>query len=97
MIKITILKIFCNGQRNETILRLFLLSKRAYKSVSLNIEAYELLKKIKKENESFSDVIIRLIKQPDIKEILNYFGSMEDDLPDDTLKEFIKEAKQAWN
>ena len=68
-----------------------------YKTVSLNIEAYELLKKIKKEEESFSDVIIRLIKQPDIKEILNYFGSMEDDLPDDDIKNFISEAKQAWN
>ncbi len=68
-----------------------------YKSVSLNIGAYELLKKMKKENESFSDVIIRLIKQPDIKEILNYFGSMEDDLADENLEDFIKEAKEAWN
>lgn len=68
-----------------------------YKTLSLNTEAYELLKKIKKEGESFSDVIIRLIKQPDIKEILNYFGSMEEDLPDDEIKNFISEAKQAWN
>lgn len=68
-----------------------------YKTVSLNIEAYELLQKIKKENESFSDVIIRLIKQPDIKEILTFFGSMEDDLLEESVKDFIKEAKQAWN
>lgn len=68
-----------------------------YKTVSLNIEAYELLQKIKRENESFSDVIIRLIKQPDIKEILSFFGSLEDDLPNESVKDFIKEAKQAWN
>lgn len=68
-----------------------------YKSVSLNIEAYELLKKVKRENESFSDVIIRLIKQPDIKDILNYFGSMEDELTDNSIKDFINEAKEAWN
>ena len=68
-----------------------------YKTVSLNIEAYELLSKIKKEGESFSDVIIRLIKQPDIKEILNYFGSMEDDLSGESIKDFVNEAKQAWN
>lgn len=68
-----------------------------YKSVSLNVEAYELLKKEKKEGESFSDVIIRLIKQPDIKELLDYFGSMEEELTDKTVKEFVDEAKQAWN
>ena len=68
-----------------------------YKSVSLNIEAYELLKKVKRENESFSDVIIRLIKQPDIKDILNYIGCMEDELTDNSIKDFINEAKEAWN
>ena len=68
-----------------------------YKSVSLNIEAYELLKKVKRENESFSETIIRLIKKPDIKEILDYFGSMEEDLSNESVKEFIHEAKQAWN
>ena len=68
-----------------------------YKSVSLNIEAYELLKKVKRENESFSETIIRLIKKPDIKEILHYFGSMEEDLSNESVKEFIHEAKQAWN
>ena len=68
-----------------------------YKTVSLNIEAYELLKKVKKENESFSETIIRLIKKPDIKEILDYFGSLEDDLSDESVKDFIHEAKQAWN
>ena len=67
-----------------------------YKSVSLNLKAYELLKGEKKENESFSDVVIRLIKKPNIKEILDYFGSMEDELTNDTIEDFIHEAKQAW-
>ena len=67
-----------------------------YKSVSLNVEAYELLKKVKKEGESFSDTVIRLIKQPDIKEILNYFGTLVEDLTDDNIEDFIREARQAW-
>lgn len=67
-----------------------------YKTVSLSQEAYELLKKEKQEEESFSDTIIRLVNSPNMEKIMSFFGSMEEELADDNIKDFIKEAKKAW-
>ena len=67
-----------------------------YKTVSLSEEAYELLKKEKQEEESFSDTIIRLVNSPNMEKIMSFFGSMEEELADDNINDFIKEAKKAW-
>ena len=68
-----------------------------YKTLSLNSKAYQLLKQEKKEGESFSDTIIRLTTKPDIEKFLELFGVLKDDLDDQELSEFKKEAHQAWN
>jgi predicted CopG family antitoxin len=68
-----------------------------YKTISLNPKAYQLLKKEKKDGESFSDTIIRLTTKPNIEKFLEMFGVLKDDLDDQELSEFKKEAHQAWN
>ncbi|MHA2248171.1 MAG: antitoxin VapB family protein [Candidatus Hodarchaeales archaeon] len=68
-----------------------------YKTISLNSKAYQLLKKEKKDGESFSDTIIRLTTKPNIEKVLEMFGVLKDDLDDQELSEFKKEAHQAWN
>ncbi len=68
-----------------------------YKTISLNPKAYHLLKKAKKEGESFSETVIRLTTKPDVERFLEIFGSLKTDLNDHELAEFKKEAHQAWN
>ncbi|UCG04370.1 MAG: antitoxin VapB family protein [Candidatus Heimdallarchaeota archaeon] len=68
-----------------------------YKTISLNSKAYQLLKKEKKDGESFSDTIIRLTTKPNIEKFLEMFGVLKNDLDDQELSEFKKEAHQAWN
>ena len=43
----------------------------ATKTISLSVDAYELLKAEKKEGESFSDVIRRVTSKPDLDELLS--------------------------
>ena len=68
-----------------------------YKTISLNSKAYILLKKERKEGESFSDTIIRLTTKPNIEKYLEMFGALKNDIDNQELEEFKKEAKQAWN
>ena len=67
-----------------------------YKSVSLNLEAYNKLKELKKDNESFSDVILRLATKSNLEIFLSYFGEFEEELQGAKLEEFITKAKEAW-
>lgn len=68
-----------------------------YKTISLNPKAYKLLKKEKRDRESFSDTIIRLTTKPDVKKFLELFGALKNDIDDGELIEFKKETNQAWN
>jgi len=68
-----------------------------YKTVSLNSKAYNLLKREKRERESFSDTIIRLTTKPNIEKFLQLFGSLEEDIDNQELEEFKKEARKAWS
>ena len=68
----------------------------AYKTVSLNEKAYSLLKKAKKENESFSDTVIRILSEPSLSSFLYLAGSLKEQVDDLEIDEFIKEAKSAW-
>lgn len=68
-----------------------------YKTVSLNTKAYSLLKKAKKDNESFSDAVIRVLSEPDISKFLSLVGALKDDLSEEEVEEFIQEAQTAWN
>ncbi|MHA1147476.1 MAG: antitoxin VapB family protein [Promethearchaeota archaeon] len=67
-----------------------------YKTVSLNEKAYSLLKKAKKEGESFSDTVIRVLNKPDYSKFLSLAGSLKGEVTDLEIDEFIKEAKSAW-
>ena len=58
------------------------------KVISLSEEAYETLKEIKGESESFSDTVIKLAKKKK-GNIMNVFGIAKED------KEFIKGLKKA--
>ncbi|TFG18811.1 MAG: antitoxin [Promethearchaeota archaeon] len=48
------------------------------KTVSLSEEAYEKLRRVKKEGESFSQVIIRLIKRDENVSVLDFAGSFSE-------------------
>lgn len=67
-----------------------------YKTVSLNSKAYSLLKKAKKEGESFSDTVIRILNEPNLSRFLSLAGSLKDEITDSEINGFIKEAKNAW-
>ena len=67
-----------------------------YKTVSLNEKAYKLLKSAKKEKESFSETIIRILSKPDLTQFLSLAGAFKEELSSDEFDEFVKEAKQAW-
>lgn len=58
------------------------------KQISIRKEIYDRLKSQKKENESFSDVIKRLLdNQSNFEEIKSCFG-LSKDLPDEIIDEF---------
>ncbi|MBY9008149.1 MAG: antitoxin VapB family protein [Candidatus Lokiarchaeota archaeon] len=46
-----------------------------FKTLSLSDEAYHMLKLKKKKRESFTDLIIRLLAEPEQKEILDIAGT----------------------
>ncbi len=67
-----------------------------YKTISVNLEAYEALRKEKREGESFSDVILRLTKKPNLEKFLTLMGALKDEMSEEEVKEFIKTSKEAW-
>ena len=60
------------------------------KVISLSNEAYETLKNMKSENESFSDVVLKLAKREKKGDLMSIFGCAKED------KEFIKGLKKAY-
>ncbi len=68
-----------------------------YKTVSLNEKAFALLRNAKKENESYSEVIIRILNKPDLSTFLSLAGSLKNDISNEEMDDFIKEARSAWN
>lgn len=68
-----------------------------YKTLSLNEKAYSLLKKAKKEKESFSDTVIRILSRPDLSKFLSLAGSLKNEVTEEEMEDFIQEAKSAWN
>jgi len=66
----------------------------AHKTVTISEEAYEALAKMKGEKESFTEVILRIVKKKEEGTLLDYVRSIK---PDEefaaTLEEIIKERK----
>ncbi len=58
----------------------------ATKTINLTTEAYERLKAAKKENESFSKVVVRSFPKRDLKELANIFTKEEVDRIRDAIR-----------
>ncbi|MFQ6125991.1 MAG: antitoxin VapB family protein [Candidatus Heimdallarchaeota archaeon] len=63
-----------------------------YKSVSLSVEAYNVLKSLKREGESFSDVVLWIAHSPDIAEMLA-LGRAWKDIPVEEIEKLKKVAR----
>jgi predicted CopG family antitoxin len=66
----------------------------ATKTISIREDVYDLLKNLKKENESFSDVIGRLTKRRK-SDIGEYFGVLKDSKVLEEIEEDCKKIRAA--
>jgi predicted CopG family antitoxin len=64
------------------------------KTITISEEAYKLLFSEKREGESFSDVIIRLIKS-NKKNIMDYAGIWAD-ISDEEVSQLFKDLEKMW-
>ena len=65
------------------------------KVISLSNEAYETLKNSKKPGESFSDVVLRVLKQKKKKSLLEFSGKWVGDDADEVLAEIMKDRERS--
>ena len=65
------------------------------KVISLSNEAYETLKDSKKPGESFSDVVLRVLKQKKKKSLLEFSGKWVGDDADEVLAEIMKDRERS--
>ena len=63
----------------------------ASKTITITEEVYQLLKVLKKQNESFSELLRRLAMRVNGQKLDNFFGSW--DLKDQEYKEIQEEIK----
>jgi len=63
------------------------------KTITIRDDVYDLLAKIKREGESFSDVILRLIRRE--SNIMDFFGILkESEVLEELEKDIINERKK---
>ncbi|WP_049971254.1 antitoxin VapB family protein [Haladaptatus cibarius] len=64
------------------------------KNITLKEEAYESLKSHKRDDESFSDVVLRLSGAN--KDVMKGFGMLSDEEADD-LREHVEDVREQFN
>ena len=65
------------------------------KVISLSNEAYKTLKDSKKPGESFSDVVLRVLKPKKKKSLLEFSGKWVGDDADEVLAEIMKDRERS--
>jgi predicted CopG family antitoxin len=68
-----------------------------YKTISLSDKAYEILKKAKRENESFSQVVIRLASRRSLDDFVNCISEDSVEKLSAALKLFREERGRIWS
>lgn len=66
-----------------------------YKTISLSDEAYEKLASLKREGESFTDVILRLCSKSPKKPLASFAGSWM--MSEEEEKKIFREASELWS
>jgi predicted CopG family antitoxin len=67
-----------------------------YKTISLSEEAYEVLRKSKRENESFSQVVIRLAQKRTLRDFVDCISDDSVVKLSKALEDFRKERSELW-
>ena len=65
------------------------------KIISLSDEAYQILKDSKRPGESFSDVVLRTLKQEKKKSLLEFSGKWVGDDADEVLAQIMEDREQS--
>jgi predicted CopG family antitoxin len=68
------------------------MSEMGYKNISISEEVYRRLRKAKRDNESFNEVIRRLLGPDD--DIIDLFGTIT--MSDEEKDEFLKNIDEMW-
>lgn len=66
-----------------------------YKTISLSDEAYEKLASLKREGESFTDVILRLCSKSPKKPLASFAGSWI--MSEEEEKKIFREVSELWS
>jgi predicted CopG family antitoxin len=64
-----------------------------HKTITISLEAYKALRRLKRPGESFSDVILRLARsQPHLSELAGAWS----DVPEEKAEEILRGIREAW-
>ena len=65
-----------------------------YKTISLSDKAYEKLTSLKKEGESFSDVVLKLHSKTMKRTLVSFAGTW--DMTDEEVEQLFRETRKLW-